>query len=539
VPGLASFLHGLALSRWYGLSILTVGAAGLGMRLALAWAPMSWQINHLLPDDAFYYFQIARNIAHGHGATFDGHTVTNGYHPLWMAVLVPAFRVFPGETAIQAALTFAATLDAATALVVFAIARQLTSRRWLNLLALAFYALNPIVMMNSVNGLETSLSLFFVMLLTLWCVRTMKSAAPTASGCIAPAVIGGLAILARTDNACIFAAMLSALFVQHRLRALPFVLLSGAAAAAIVSPWLLWSVWRLGTPMQVSAEAQPYVWHASFQPLTGHASVLLLVRHSVGELVLDTLRLPRLYFGPSLVVAACGAGALVIAVQVGIGRVLRSTLPLTPVLAGIAMIFSIDALVRWHVRSWYFVDLIPLAGLALAVVVDRVLDRLAVAGASQDRSPAALAVVPAALVSVLMFVAAWLGAFDRGLASQGAYPQQGIMRDVARGLARRTQPGTRVAGFNAGILGFYYERETLNLDGVVNADALAALRRHDLAGYVRAQQVAYVLDFDSSVRGTFGRFWGTDLDALLGVDARIAASGDDRDPYVIYAVNPP
>jgi len=44
-------------------------------------------------DDAFYYFGTARNIASTGISTFDGTTVTNGYHPLWMAVILPAFLV--------------------------------------------------------------------------------------------------------------------------------------------------------------------------------------------------------------------------------------------------------------------------------------------------------------------------------------------------------------------------------------------------------------------------------------------------------------
>src|SRR5215471_14491586 len=43
-------------------------------------------------DDAFYYFGIARNVALGHGSTFDGINPTNGYHPLWMLVAVPFFK---------------------------------------------------------------------------------------------------------------------------------------------------------------------------------------------------------------------------------------------------------------------------------------------------------------------------------------------------------------------------------------------------------------------------------------------------------------
>ncbi len=44
-------------------------------------------------DDAFYYFKIASNIASGHGSTFNGIHQTNGYHPLWMALLTGVWLV--------------------------------------------------------------------------------------------------------------------------------------------------------------------------------------------------------------------------------------------------------------------------------------------------------------------------------------------------------------------------------------------------------------------------------------------------------------
>lgn len=42
-------------------------------------------------DDFFYYLQVARNLAEHHVSTFDGTTVTNGYHPLWLLVLTAAW----------------------------------------------------------------------------------------------------------------------------------------------------------------------------------------------------------------------------------------------------------------------------------------------------------------------------------------------------------------------------------------------------------------------------------------------------------------
>jgi len=39
-----------------------------------------------LPDDAFYYYKTAINVRNGLGPTFDTVNVTNGFHPLWMAI---------------------------------------------------------------------------------------------------------------------------------------------------------------------------------------------------------------------------------------------------------------------------------------------------------------------------------------------------------------------------------------------------------------------------------------------------------------------
>ena len=42
-------------------------------------------------DDSFYYNKIALNFANGLFSTFDGVNRTNGYHPLWLAMLIPVY----------------------------------------------------------------------------------------------------------------------------------------------------------------------------------------------------------------------------------------------------------------------------------------------------------------------------------------------------------------------------------------------------------------------------------------------------------------
>ena len=65
---------------------------GFALRLRKAWADIP-AIIASIPDDAFYYFEIARNIANGRNVTFDGETLTNGFHPLWVVFLTPLYWI--------------------------------------------------------------------------------------------------------------------------------------------------------------------------------------------------------------------------------------------------------------------------------------------------------------------------------------------------------------------------------------------------------------------------------------------------------------
>ena len=67
------------------LVLAALGAGLAWLAVVLFWSDAPFALTF---DDAFYYFGIARNVAHGHGSTFDGINPTNGYHPLWQAICV-------------------------------------------------------------------------------------------------------------------------------------------------------------------------------------------------------------------------------------------------------------------------------------------------------------------------------------------------------------------------------------------------------------------------------------------------------------------
>ncbi|MBC8203882.1 hypothetical protein ISS30_04255 [bacterium] len=76
---------------------LTFSLAFIIYRLAyLSLQPVPYAIGDF-KDDAYYYFKIAQNIVESGISTFDGINVTNGYHPLWMLMILPIFVIFKSD----------------------------------------------------------------------------------------------------------------------------------------------------------------------------------------------------------------------------------------------------------------------------------------------------------------------------------------------------------------------------------------------------------------------------------------------------------
>jgi len=80
----------MKLSRFEVVFIILV----IAVHLAVIFALMNSLLDRwFTTDDAFYYFQVARNISEGRGSSLDGINPSNGYHPLWMIILIPVFSL--------------------------------------------------------------------------------------------------------------------------------------------------------------------------------------------------------------------------------------------------------------------------------------------------------------------------------------------------------------------------------------------------------------------------------------------------------------
>src|SRR5215216_4639968 len=126
---------------------------------------LSWR--WFIRDDAYYYFKVAQNISEGHGSTFDGIEVTNGYHPLWMLVCVLIFALarFDLILPLRALLLVMSGLSIATAILLYRLIGRIFAPA-IGAIAALFWVFSPDVLTRLYQpGLESGIAAFFIVLL--------------------------------------------------------------------------------------------------------------------------------------------------------------------------------------------------------------------------------------------------------------------------------------------------------------------------------------------------------------------------------------
>lgn len=496
VPGANSLVAWLALG---------VVAIGLAARLIVAWQDLATLTVRVLPDDAFYYFLTADRISNGQGISFDGIAPSNGYHPLWLFMLVPLYLV-PGRTLpLHLGLTLSAVLDVIAGGLVGLAARRLTGNKVAGLFGVTFYLLLPHNVLAGVDGVESSLAAMLHAAFLLVLVLAWRDPPERCHiWAMATGGLAGLLVLARLESAAVVIAGLVALALLRSgpLRwPAPAIVLG--TAGLVVAPWFIWSTIVVGTPVPVSGEATTWLWRQHFHAWNPDASVADFVERSRTYTSDVIERAERLYLhsrATTLGILTALAGIAGHFVIVARGERRRETarqllMVGVPLLAFLVVLF-INSAYRWSVRDWYFAWGIPAVALVLAIAFAYVCEiaERAIRKVHRHSDTTGLAVY----VGLVLIMGVLFFSHARETWQTGYHPIQGQNYRAAQFLRESTDANARAAAFNAGIIGYFSERTVINLDGVVNTDAYHAMREHRLLAYLRSAGVEYVADRDGA-----------------------------------------
>lgn len=255
--------------RWVLLAaILIFGAKALFILLtpARGLALTDWVI-----DDAFIEMAVARNIAIGHGFTYDFVHPTTGSPFLWTYMLAIPFWLFGKEGGIHASLILSGFFGMLATLGVYALTERLTGDRVAAWMAFLLSALTANAFFESINGMDTALFTFCVVgaFATYAGVGLPDDANPLKRGLLVGAFVG-LGNVVRGDGIFVMGALgLMTLIDLYRLpqkRRDTLRFLAGLVACALVGYVILtgWQYIRTGSPTlanQVGRREISLAWH--------------------------------------------------------------------------------------------------------------------------------------------------------------------------------------------------------------------------------------------------------------------------------------
>ena len=314
---------------------------------------------HFLPDDCFYYLEIARRIWLGQGSTFDGINQTNGYHPLWLILLLPIAPLmnFSREAGARVVMALGVVLLGAALFVLRSVAARLWSSvvpiaaedRWVALLfpgsALMFAAL---------YGLESPLTALIFTLL-LWTI-TQNERPLAVTSAVVIGLLSGALVLSRLDSAVyliafdlMWALQLRQSRREETLGSWSAWLSSLVTQATLLSLYLAFNLLKFGHLLPISAIIKTERVNALNLLWARSLLALLAIAGLAAGLIVTWLR-PRVRTSMVWYTAVVGSLLYLLLVAIGGGSESYSWYFTLPVICG--GLFATALVVQLKMRGW-------------------------------------------------------------------------------------------------------------------------------------------------------------------------------------------
>jgi hypothetical protein len=449
------------------LQLRNIALIGGAIRLLLLLLPKSFLVTYRLPDDALYYFQVAKNLMAGNGISFDGINPTNGFHPLWLFVISPIFAIADGWTGIYSVMVLQSLLDIGVITLIGKVAWSALDaheqeRLFAAISASLLYAFNPISIIRGINGLETTI---LTLVFALWLIEYLR-AWKNEPRWVHLAIYAALLFLARTDSIFAAPSLLALMVLRANIISVARVLIAALIALIIVAPWLVWSKLTFGSFVQSSGEAVKLFADAKY-------AIEFAEGGKAAYFLSETARswAKLFYYSTGFLGLIALFAALV---RKGNARPL---VPLMLPLVGILALIAYHIFARGFIRDWYVIQFIGffsiLAGITFAMMGE--CRRLFL------------------FTALALMAAGWI--------LELTTPRLSSQR-VFAGEEKVWYKGGVRAAFNSGYFGYFTDGGVINLDGVVNHDILRYLREKNLGRYVDSMGITEIRDF----RGTLGGY---------------------------------
>ena len=446
---------------------------------------------HTIPDDAYLCLTIARNIARGLGPLY-GFDFTNGFQPLYVFLMTPAFWLFPGDhvAPVHAALIVGVIFDTASLYLLYKLVADQSRLQLTPILISLAWILSFSIIRTTLNGMETAISMFFIVLAYYYYMKFRDDLTDVANRWrgFVPGIILGLAMLARIDNIFLAAILVLAIFIIGGRRPGGFTHSAQTVLAVILGmglvylPWIIYQYYYTGSIIPSSGAAVRHLALAAYGGKFSATSFFILMgRMGLAAVVKDNnpiiILIAALFIG---LIAIRRRGAFLLMMEQLRRHNIILAFSISLFLAYIFYIFGF-----WYFRR-YLYPVTFLLLLYLATAID--IFFLSLMNKSKVRISSiviAAFLVMALLLSPTAKIIYWdketepIGYMDLGLWGRSNFADS-----------------TVVGGCQTGALGYFADNlKIVNLDGVVNKRCYDALVQKRTMAYIKDAGIEYFIDW--------------------------------------------
>lgn len=509
---------------------------GFGIRLYVSWQDVVMLFQKCVVDDAFFYFGIAKNIAAGKGATFDGFIMTNGFHPIYALLLVPIFWFSLGNPNIpvHVALTILSVFNVLTGYVVFLIVRKMAGRI-AGLFGAFLWLFNPFVILIALSGVEVGVAAFFMSLCIYVHLQGRNAAHVSFPKRILLSLFTALAVLSRVDAVFIFIAIaLDLWYLSYRRETSLFKSLSQPAlyctiTLLLLSPWFFWNLYHFGTIRQISGVTLPNIAHNMY-----------LMKYKT-YLSLSFLKTELFFLKgwiENIIRFSGGIGLFVILsifFVVGarknlankISGILEKIKPFHFALLSCILLVFFYAFYFWGwLRPWYYLPVMLIVTIYLGSIAGHASE--AFLRNSAERAKGGVPIFVLFIICTIYFSYQGMNTWQKGL-----FPFQKQLYESSVWLKENTPENSKIGAISAGLYG-YMNGRTIDLAGVVNEEAYRAMREKRIFAYLQEKQIDYLVDREDMIQFYSHRFNGTDFIIDLKLVKRF---GNQPSDIVVYQID--
>ncbi len=462
------------------LVILSIIIIGLIFRLFISWQKIETLLQKILIDDAFIAFSISRNIANGNGISFDGISLTNGFQPLWIFIIVSIFKIIKNELAINLVLTIASIIDTITIFLIYRIGEKIYGEK-IGLLSSMVYSINPLFLFFTLNGIEVALTVFLINITILYFISIKNF---TNKKIIFLGLLLGITVLSRLDS--IFLVFSICVILLWKVKKIDLIIknffILGITIFLIASPWLMWNYINFGTFIPSSGKAVYNLGHMICD--IKHCNIYDITKILFRNFLTGIFSLTY-YFGiinSNIINIIFG---LIILYFLFIG-IKKYNIFLSVSFIYICLIFLFYSAYIWRLDLRYFTASSSLLLITLCNGIFTFAKKI-------KYKFFILSFILSILLTNILINANYEW-------NRGYVPWQIMMYEGGLWVKNNTKTNIIIASFNSGLIGYYSERSNINLDGVINFEAIQAIEKNNITNYIKSKNVSYLLDTVLDIR---------------------------------------